>query len=362
MKRSGLPRYVIMDAHRDGSLRLRYRPPREPSRDLPAPFGSDAFWRAYAAARGGLSAPGVSAGRATPRAAEGTLRWLVELYYRNAPDFVGGEPLTQVDKRSVIEGMLKEPLAPDNPLLFEVCPVKSFTSRHAVALRDRKAALPNAANKRLRYLKMIFDWAIEAGHASANPLEGVKKVRVPKKGFHAWTPEEVRQYEAKHPIGTKARLALALMAFTGLRVSDLRQVGKQHIRDGWLELPQHKNWKRAPKLITVPILPDLQRIIDQSPTTDGPTILVTEAGRSFSIKGMANKVKEWCVAAGLPHCSAHGVRKAGATVAAENGATESQLMAIFNWEDAKLAVIYTRSARRKKLASDAMHLMIPKVE
>jgi len=361
MKRSGLPRYVILDMDRNGGFRLRYRPPGEPSRNLPVPFGSDAFWRAYAAARDGLPAPRATDDRPKARAAEGTLRWLVEAYYRNGPDFVGAEPLTQADKRGVLEGILKEQLAPDNPLLFEACPIKSFTPRHAVALRDRKASLPNAGNKRLRYLKMLFEWAVEAGHAGSNPLEKVKKLKAPRKGFHAWTPEEVRKYEIKHPIGTKARLALALMAFTGLRVSDLRQVGKQHIRDGWLELPQHKNRKRAPKTIRVPILPELQMIIDQSPTGD-LTLLVTESGRPFSIKGAANKVKDWCIAAGLPHCSAHGVRKAGATVAAENGATEAQLMAIFGWEDAKQAVTYTRSARQKKLAGDAMPLMVPRGE
>ncbi len=108
-------------------------------------------------------------------------------------------------------------------------------------------------------------------------------------------------------------------------------------------------------MIRVPILPELQQVIDRSPTGD-LTLLVTEAGRPFSVKGAANKFKDWCVEAGLPHCSAHGVRKAAATVAAERGATEAQLMAIFNWEDAKLAVEYTRTARRKKLGGDAMHL------
>jgi site-specific recombinase XerD len=105
-------------------------------------------------------------------------------------------------------------------------------------------------------------------------------------------------------------------------------------------------------------LPVLQAIIDKSPVGD-LTFLVTEAGAAFSIKGMANKVKDWCIEAGLSHCSAHGVRKAGATIAAENGATEAQLMAIFGWEDAKQAVIYTRAARRKKMAKAGMHLLIP---
>lgn len=60
----------------------------------------------------------------------------------------------------------------------------------------------------------------------------------------------------------------------------------------------------------------------------------------------------------MPHCSAHGLRKAGATIAAENGATEHQLMAIFGWESTKQANIYTKKANRKKLAASAMHLVV----
>ena len=50
----------------------------------------------------------------------------------------------------------------------------------------------------------------------------------------------------------------------------------------------------------------------------------------------------------------------GATIAAENGATEHQLMAIFGWASARQAAIYTRKANRTRLAADAMHLLMPK--
>jgi hypothetical protein len=53
------------------------------------------------------------------------------------------------------------------------------------------------------------------------------------------------------------------------------------------------------------------------------------------------------------------LRKAGATIAADNGATEHQLMAIYGWESPKQAAIYTRKANRKKLAGEAMHLIVP---
>lgn len=60
----------------------------------------------------------------------------------------------------------------------------------------------------------------------------------------------------------------------------------------------------------------------------------------------------------FPRCSAHGLRKAGATIAAENGANEHQLMAIFGWLTPKQAALYTRAARQKKLAGDAMSLLL----
>jgi len=52
--------------------------------------------------------------------------------------------------------------------------------------------------------------------------------------------------------------------------------------------------------------------------------------------------------------SAHGLRKAAATRAAENGATAHELMAIFGWVDIKEAELYTRAANRRRLAAQAM--------
>jgi integrase len=64
-----------------------------------------------------------------------------------------------------------------------------------------------------------------------------------------------------------------------------------------------------------------------------------------------------CDDAGLPHCSAHGLRKAGATIAAENGATDRQLMALYDWTSEKQANVYTAAANRKRLAGQAAQLL-----
>jgi hypothetical protein len=59
----------------------------------------------------------------------------------------------------------------------------------------------------------------------------------------------------------------------------------------------------------------------------------------------------------LPDCTAHGLRKAGATIAAENGATPHQLKAIFGWSTLKQPELYTKAVEQKRVAADAMGLL-----
>ena len=104
------------------------------------------------------------------------------------------------------------------------------------------------------------------------------------------------------------------------------------------------------------MLPALQQIIAASPCGD-LTFLVNHWNRSFTDAGFGNKFRQWCNEAGLRHCSAHGLRKAGATIAAENGATSQQLMAIFGGTSLKMAELYARAADQKRLAESAMHML-----
>lgn len=114
-------------------------------------------------------------------------------------------------------------------------------------------------------------------------------------------------------------------------------------------------------MIEFPVLPILRASIDACPS-EGLTFIETEWKRPHSTKGLGNYFRDCCDRAGLPHCSAHGLRKAGATIAAENGASESILMAIYGWDDPKMAALYTKAARRRKMARDSMHLLIPNAQ
>jgi integrase len=91
----------------------------------------------------------------------------------------------------------------------------------------------------------MFGWAVEHGLIRFNPAREVRKVRYATAGFHAWTVDEVRQFEEKHPVGTKARLALALLLYFGVRRGDVVTLGRQHVKDGWFAHGAEKNAPQA---------------------------------------------------------------------------------------------------------------------
>lgn len=124
--------------------------------------------------------------------------------------------------------------------------------------------------------------------------------------------------------------------------------------NGWLKFTQAKNAKRKPVSLEIPILAELQRIIDATTPTGKDTYLVTEFGKPFSEKGFGNRFRTWCDEAGLRHCSAHGLRKAGSARLAEFGASDREIMAITGHQTAKEVDRYTKGARQKTLAASAM--------
>ena len=355
-------RYVHEDVDRHGNVRVYFwRKGGRKVRVREAP-GSQAFLDIYrnllSESEAGSLGP---ARRPSDTLQTGTYRWLCVEYFKSTR-FARLDPRTQRVRRRVLEVTCDEPIFSGSKEMFADFPVARLTAKSVRVLRDRKASLPEAGNERVKMIRAMFAWAIEEEYATTNPARDVPLIKTGSTGFHSWNVEEVERFERRHPIGTKARLALALLLWTGVRRSDVVLLGRQHARDGWLKFTQQKNRNRNPVMIEIPILTELQQIIDKSPTGD-LTYLVSERRRPFSVAGFGNWFRTRCNEAGLPHCSAHGLRKAGATIAAENGASEHQLMSIFGWATLKEAERYTKAARRKKMAGDAMSLLLrPKGE
>jgi integrase len=344
-----LPPGCIEDRDRHGNIRIYFRSKNRPKVRLRGTPWTPEFMADYDAARGRTS-PTKNKGF-TP----GTWRWLCVRYFAECAEFRRLDARTQHVRRMILEATFDEPIAPGSPKLFRDFPLSRMTSDAVEVLRDRKIHTLESANARVKAMRQVFKWGVKKKLAPTNPARDVEYFKSGSTGFHTWAPEEVQQFEERHAVGSKARLALALMLFTGQRRSDIIRFGKQHAKGGKLTFTQHKGRNRKPKRLTLPILPALQRIIDTTACGD-LTFLVNEWGRPFTDAGFGNWFRDRCVEAGVPG-RAHGLRKAGATIAANNGATSRQLMAIFGWDSLKEAERYTRGADQQRLAEAAMHML-----
>ena len=357
-----LPKGCVEDTDRHGNVRIYYRAKGRPKVRLQGIPWSEPFMDAYrAAVEARPVAPMPATPPLRPAATSGTWRWLCERYFA-APEFRNGlDPRTRKVRRALLEATFAEPMAPGSQKLFADFPLDCMTPKALRVLRDRRANRCEAANARLKAARQVFAYSIEAELTDANPAREVPYLTGKTEGHLTWSQEEVAQYIRRHPPGTKAYLALDLLLFVGCRRADVGALGRQHIRKDWLRYTQHKNRNRAPVTLDLPVLPVLQHAIGAMPPSDAGAAtlayLTTEFGKAFTANGFGNWFRKRCTEAGLPHCTAHGLRKAGAAIAAENGATENQLMAIYGWTNPKQAALYTRKARQRVLAGGAMHLI-----
>jgi integrase len=348
-----LPPGCVEDRDRHGKFRIYYRRKGSPKVRLHGTPWTVEFMAQYDAAKKTTAPVKGVVGRPT---LPNTWLWLCLRYFTDCADYKLLDPRTRRVRRQILEATFDEPIRPGSDKRFANMPLSHMDGSAIEVLRDRKLETPAAANDRVKAIRQVFKWGVTKGYASSNPAREVSYFKATSEGFHTWTLEEVQQFEERHPIGSKARLALALLLYTGQRRADVIRFGKQHAKHGVLTFTQYKGRNRKPHTLTLPVLSALQKIIEASPCGD-LTFLVNEFGRPFTDGGFGNKFRGWCDQANLPQCSAHGLRKAGATIAANNGATARQLMAIFGWDTIKQAEHYTRKADQKQLAEAAMHLL-----
>jgi len=173
-------------------------------------------------------------------------------------------------------------------------------------------------------------------------------------GIHAWCENEVAQYIARHQLDTMAHLAMQLMLCTAQRKSNAMKMGWQHIRnvDGKMKIAVRQEKTTTPLLI--PIHPDLEQALAALPRTN-LTFLVTKYGKPFgSREAFGNWFRERCDEAGLPQCSAHGLRKLATTRLAEAGCSDREIMAITGHKSVSEVSRYTKTRDQTLLAEQAM--------
>jgi integrase len=333
------PPHLIHERTRHGAPVWYVRVGKGPRIRIKATYGTAEFAEAYRAALAG------EAVKPAPAASTGTLRWLVDRY-RQSSEWTALSKATRRQRDNIFWHVLQ--LSGDQPFA-------AVTKATIAKARDRRSETPFAALNFLKTMRGFFRWAEAAGYVESDPTYGVKGKTPRTEGFEVWTEDEAARFESRWPVGTRERLAFDLLIYTGLRRGDVARLGRQHIRDGVLTMRTEKTGE----VVTLPILLPLAASIAATRTGD-LALVATGKGGPFTKESFGAFFREACDAAGVRK-SAHGLRKLGATRAAENGATVAQLEAIFGWRGGKMAALYTREADRKRLAKDATGKLVREI-
>ena len=330
---------TVEDRH--GKLRHRLRQTirgRTVDTYLPGPYGSPEFRQAYEAAVEGTRV-------ATLRAKPGTVGHLIASYlassaYRNL------SPTTRRDKARRLD-WIREAIGEGR--------YAAMQPRHVEALMAKKSGLV-AGNRVKKDLAQLFRHAAKChGFSGQNPasLSDANKVR--SRGFYCWSDDEIEKFRAKHPTGTKARLALELLLCTGAARQDAAGLTRRNIRGGRLVYRRGKTGQE----VDLPILPELARELGHLQPDQMMLLAHGTQAKGYEAASFGNWFRDQCRTAGLPdQCSAHGLRKSGARRLAEHGATEHEIMSYLGHASPREAARYTADANRAKLSSSGMAKLV----
>jgi integrase/recombinase XerD len=344
--------YVHEYLDRHGKARRYFRRAGFKRTPLPGLPGSDEFMAAYQSALDSAPRAEIGANRTKP----GTIDALI-VHYLKSDAFtkaLAGE--TQRMRRNILDRFRTKHGAKR---------VVTLERRNVVKIIEGKK--PHAQKNWLKTLRGLMLFAIAENYRADDPTSGVKTVkpRVKSMGHMTWGDEQIAQYRDAHAIGTVARLAIELLLNVAARRGDAHQLGQQHAKSGKISWRPQKTMRSTGKVLSIPILPEMQRAIDALPPTDSLTFLVTDYGKPFaSPAAFGNKFADWCMDAGLKpvlcrdgrmrNYRAHGLRKAACKALAHAGCTAPEIMAVSGHSTLAQVQIYIEEVESERLASAAI--------
>lgn len=304
---------------------------------LHAKYGTPEFDAEYDAAIAGERPKTVAKVRT------GSLQWLYDRY-RETGAWSALSAATRRQRENILGGVMA---------LSGSEPFGAIKRSDIEAGKDRRRDTPAQARNFLDAMRGLFRWALTADHVQVDPTAGILNPKRKKsEGFPAWDMDDVEKYIAKWPLGTRQYVWLHVLLYVGSRRGDAVTHGKQHVRNGVLTFITEKGREKERIEVTRHIEPELATALAEGPCGD-LAFICGERGQPLTKESFGNLFKTACVAAGILDKSAHGLRKLSATLWAERGATEHELMALYGWLTPGMAALYTRKAQRRKLALNA---------
>jgi integrase len=325
-----------------GIAYARFRRPGYPKVMLPGSIGSVEFLAAYhACLRGEQPAPAAAEMKA--RSGPGTINAAVALYL-DSNAFMQFGKSTRALRRTILKKFCG--LVGDKALALLDCKYIDRLLENVPLVGVRRTLLIT--------IRPFLEWAVKQQMIELDPTAGIR-IKVPKTdGHHTWTEDEIAAFEARWPIGTPERLALALLVHTGQRRSDVLRMGRQHVRDGILTIKQKKTGVE----VSMPVHPELAAAIAACPN-EHLTFLTTGRGAPVGEREFNRWFRAAVLAAGLPEsCVPHGLRKAFCRRLADLGVPPHRIAALSGHLTLKEVMRYTEKYDRRLAAKEGMAVLV----
>jgi integrase len=324
--------YVRTYRDRHGRLRRYFRRRGQPDTPLPGEIGSEEFMSAYQAALGGALKP-------AGRHAIGTLARLVENYYGSV-EFANLKPVSRSTYRLVLDAIARR----DGHRLVRDLPRDKVRK----ILQEIGVTRPGMANLTQKVLRAVMRYAVDTGWRKDNPVAGIRPYRLGTR--HTWSDEELATFESRWQLGTRERLAYALLLYTGQRVGDVVRMRRQDIVNGCFNVVQQKTGTE----LSIPIHSKLYEALKAGPAR-GMSLIGDQHGRAITRPTLTTLMKRAARAAGLsPECLPHGLRKALLRRLAEHGGSAKEIAAVSGHKSLGEVERYTAAADQRKLSAAAM--------
>jgi integrase len=333
-----LPPFVERWRDRHGKVRVYFRKGKGSRLPLPSDITSDEFNARYQAALAGQLAILAKRERCEPDK-PGTLGALIRFYTRSAA-YIGLRETTRIGYASRIETLRRE---------HGHRTVAGLTrDRIITGILQPFADRPGAALGTLKMLRVLIRHAIDIGWLVHDPSLGIKRPKTQE--IRSWTDTEIETFEKRWPIGTKQRLAFALLLYTGQRRSDVHRMTWADVSGTAIRVVQQKTGRK----LAIPLHRELLAVLAVA-ERDHVTIINTMYGQPFTVDGFSQWMRDAITAAGLAlECQPHGLRKAAGRRLAEAGCTAHEIMAVLGHKTLSEAERYTREADQAQLATAAV--------
>jgi integrase len=331
-KNLALP-YVKRYRDSGGVLRHYFRKRGHKAVALPGVPGSAEFMRAYEAAIG--DAAPVQRGEHGP----GSIGALITDYKQSAA-FANLKPsskrvyLMVLDRFGTLHGRRMVHDAP--------------RAKIAQYIGSVGAESPGMANLTRSVLRKLFVHAIKTGLRNDNPVTEIDSYR--SGTHHTWTEAQLAAFEARWPLGTRERLAYALLLQTGQRVGDVARMQRAHVVGGCIAVTQQKTGNA----LSIAISSELDAALRAGPS-NGLYLIGAVNGRPIKQPALSELIRQAARAAGLPpECVPHGLRKAQMRRLAEAGASVKEIASVSGHKTLQEVQRYTDAADQQRLSRSAI--------